>query len=43
MEEFSYQGRTLTGKAQLETDFLLFRGDERLKIWLNIRLREWTN
>jgi hypothetical protein len=25
-------GRTLAGKAYLETDFLLFRGDERLKI-----------
>ena len=27
-------GRTLTGKAYLETDFLLFRGEERLKIVL---------
>jgi hypothetical protein len=26
--------RTSTGRAQLETDFLLFRGDERLKIML---------
>jgi len=27
-----YRNRTLSGKAYLETDFLLFRGDERLKI-----------
>jgi hypothetical protein len=27
-----YQRKTFTGKAYLETDFLLFRGDERLKI-----------
>lgn len=27
-----YQRRTLAGKAYLETDFLLFRGDERVKI-----------
>jgi hypothetical protein len=27
-----YQRRTLAGKAYLETDFILFRGDERLKI-----------
>jgi len=27
-----YQERTLSGKAYLETDFLLFRGDERLKV-----------
>jgi hypothetical protein len=25
-------GRTFAGRAQLETDFLLFRGDERLKV-----------
>lgn len=25
-------GRTLTGRAQLETDFVLFRGEERLKV-----------
>jgi hypothetical protein len=29
-----YQGRTAAGKAYLETDFLLFRGDPRLKIML---------
>ena len=29
-----YQKRTLSGKAYLETDYLLFRGDERLKIAL---------
>jgi hypothetical protein len=29
-----YQKRTLTGKAYLETDHILFRGDERLKILL---------
>src|SRR5579872_6283747 len=28
----SYQGRTLAGKAYLETDYVLFRGEERLKI-----------
>jgi hypothetical protein len=27
-----YQGRALTGKAQLETGYILFRGGERLKI-----------
>ena len=27
-----HQKRTLTGKAYLETDYLLFRGEERLKI-----------
>src|SRR5262245_5700711 len=27
-------GRTLTGKAYLETDFVLFRGEERIKIAL---------
>jgi hypothetical protein len=27
-----YQRRTLSGKAYLETDYLLFRGEERLKI-----------
>jgi hypothetical protein len=27
-----YRDRTLSGKAYLETDFLLFRGEERLKI-----------
>ena len=27
-----YQRRTLTGKAYLETDYILFRGEERLKI-----------
>jgi len=27
-----YKHRALAGRAQLETDFLLFRGDERLKI-----------
>jgi hypothetical protein len=27
-----YQSRTLTGKAYLETDYVLFRGEERLKI-----------
>jgi hypothetical protein len=27
-----YQRKTLTGKAYLETDFLLFRGEERLKV-----------
>ena len=26
------EGRTCTGKAQLETDYLLFRGEERLKL-----------
>jgi hypothetical protein len=29
-----YQGRTAVGKVQLETDFVLFRGGERLKILL---------
>jgi hypothetical protein len=29
-----YQKRTLAGKAYLETDHILFRGDERLKILL---------
>jgi hypothetical protein len=29
-----YQRRTLPGKAYLETDYVLFRGDERLKILL---------
>ncbi|HJZ99124.1 MAG TPA: hypothetical protein VKE70_21590 [Candidatus Solibacter sp.] len=29
-----YQRRTLAGKAYLETDHILFRGDERLKILL---------
>ena len=29
-----YQGRTAAGKAYLETDFLLFRGDPRLKVML---------
>jgi hypothetical protein len=29
-----YQRRTLAGKAHLETDYILFRGDERLKIGL---------
>jgi hypothetical protein len=29
-----YQKRTLAGKAYLETDYLLFRGEERLKIAL---------
>ena len=29
-----YQRRTLPGKAYLETDYLTFRGDERLKIRL---------
>src|SRR5580704_15049756 len=29
-----YQRRTLTGKAYLETDYVLFRGEERLKILL---------
>ena len=27
-----YEGRTLAGKAYLETDFLLFRGDVRLRV-----------
>src|SRR5689334_10787080 len=27
-----YQRKTLTGKAYLETDFVLFRGEERLKV-----------
>jgi hypothetical protein len=27
-----FRERTLTGKAQLETDYLLFRGEERLKL-----------
>jgi hypothetical protein len=27
-----YQRRTLTGKAYLETDYILFRGEERVKI-----------
>jgi hypothetical protein len=27
-----YRGRTCAGRAHLETDFLLFRGDERLKV-----------
>ena len=27
-----YQRRTLTGKAYLETDYILFRGEQRLKI-----------
>jgi len=27
-----YRNRTLTGKAYLETDYLLFRGEERLKV-----------
>jgi hypothetical protein len=27
-----YQRRTLAGKAHLETDHILFRGEERLKI-----------
>jgi hypothetical protein len=27
-----YQRKIVTGKAHLETDFLLFRGDERLKV-----------
>jgi len=27
-----YQKRTLAGRAYLETDYLLFRGDERLKV-----------
>lgn len=26
-------GRTFTGRVQLETDFILFRGGERLKAW----------
>ena len=29
-----YQKRTLAGKAYLETDYLLFRGEERLKVAL---------
>lgn len=29
-----YQRRSLAGKAYLETDYLLFRGEERLKVWL---------
>ena len=29
-----YQRRTLTGKAYLEGDHILFRGDERLKIFI---------
>src|SRR5437868_15146662 len=29
-----YQQRTFTGKAYLETDYVLFRGEERLKILL---------
>jgi hypothetical protein len=29
-----YQKRTLAGKAYLETDYILFRGDERVKILL---------
>ena len=29
-----YKRRSLAGRAQLETDFLLFRGEERLKILL---------
>src|SRR5215475_10837036 len=29
-----YQKRTLTGRAYLETDYILFRGGERLKILL---------
>jgi hypothetical protein len=29
-----YRGRTVPGKAQLETDYLLFRGEERLKLTL---------
>src|SRR5712691_9415801 len=29
-----YQKRTLAGKAYLETEYLLFRGEERLKIAL---------
>jgi hypothetical protein len=27
-----YQGRSLAGKAYLETDYILFRGDERVKL-----------
>src|SRR5579863_4122529 len=27
-----FERRTVTGRAQLETDFLLFRGEERLKV-----------
>lgn len=27
-----YQSKTVTGKAYLETDFVLFRGEERLKV-----------
>jgi len=28
----NYRGRTLAGKAYLETDYVLFRGEERLKV-----------
>ena len=29
-----YRGRSLAGKAYLESDHILFRGEERLKIWV---------
>jgi hypothetical protein len=29
-----YQRRAMAGKACLETDYVLFRGEERLKIWI---------
>lgn len=35
-------GRTFTGCAQLETDFLLFRGDERLPQRLKVPLKDLT-
>jgi len=38
-----FRGKTIFGKAQLESDHLLFRGTERLKIMLrdlsHVRLR----